>query len=287
MCHLFYYYYSLQAIDITPTKDQKPRKSSAKQQRHAESELASGPAQQRKKETSPSSPARSSRHKVLYPPLKLKQRRNLSTLPLPGQLLPPISASADREEAEVKRENKTLLAPDSTTGSVRQLKSRHPIPKLDPSCLPQHQVLLQHMVSDNMAPTKCRKSSGKLSQSAKQEAGSKPQTDTTASSSELSGLPLKRDEAQLGLSNLPSSRYEGSRERMPSSGPLRLDKMKLAEGVSLLDPPADDKMYLRSDLPGLSTDLKPIQSGAAVPLYSLGQVIAGPPQVTPSVPPQN
>ncbi|TWW60027.1 uncharacterized protein C2orf81 homolog [Takifugu flavidus] len=270
-----------QVTDITPTKEQKPRKSTAKQQRKADVELASSSPQQRKKETSLSSAARSSHPKVLYPPLKLKkQKMNLSTAPAPGQLLPPIAAAADREDVEVKREDKTLLAPDSTTGSVRQLKSRYPIPKLDPSLLPQHQVLLQHMVSDSIA-AKCQKSSRRPSQLAKEEAVSKHQTEMMASSSELSGLFLKRDEPELRLSNLCSPTVEGSRDRMPPSGPLRLDNMKLAEGVSLLDPPADDRMHLQSDLPGLSTDLKPILSDAAVPLYSLEQVIAGPPQVTP------
>lgn len=68
---------------------------------------------------------------------------------------------------------------------------------------------------------------------------------------------------------------------MLSSGPLTLDKMKLAEGVLLLDPPAEgEKKYLQSELIGLATKLNPIQSGAAVPLYSMEQVIAGPPQVT-------
>lgn len=269
--------------DVTPTKEQKPRKSTAKQQRTAEIELASSSPQQRKKETSLSSAARSSHPKVFYPPLKLKkQKMNLSTAPAPGQLLPPIAAAAGREDVEVKREDKSLLAPDSTTGSVRQRKSRHPIPKLDPSLLPQHQVFLQHMVSDSIA-AKCQKSSRRPSQLAEQEAVSTHPTETTASSSELPGLFLKRDEPEPRLCNSRSSTLEGSRDRMPPSGPLRLDKMKLAEGVSLLDPPADDKVHLQSDLPGVSTDLKPILSDAAVPLYSLEQVIAGPARVTPSV----
>lgn len=273
--------------DITPTKEQKPKKSTAKQQRKAEIELAVGSPQQRKKETSLSSAARSSHPKVFYPPLKLKKEKmNLPTAPAPGQLLPPIAAAAGREGVEVKREDKSLLAPDSTTGSVRQRRSRHPIPKLDPSLLPQHQVVLQHVVSDSIA-AKCQKSSRRPSQLAEEEAVSKHQTETTASSSELPGLLLKRDEPESRLSNIRSSTLEASRDRMPSSGPLRLDKMKLAEGVSLLDPPADDKMHLQSDLPGLSTDLRPILSDAALPLYSLEQVIAGPPQVTPSVQTQN
>lgn len=271
--------------DITPTKEQKPKKSTTKQQRKAEIELAGGSPQQRKKGTSLSSAARSSHPKVFYPPLKLKKEKmNLPAAPAPGRLLPPIAAG--REDVEVKREDKSLLAPDSTTGSVRQRRSRHPIPKLDPSLLPQHQVVLQHMVSDSIA-AKCQKSSRRTSQLAEEEAVSKHQTETTASSSELPGLLPKRDEQESRLSNLRSSTLEGSRDRMPSSGALRLDKMKLAEGVSLLDPPADDKTHLQSDLPGLSTDLKPILSDAALPLYSLEQVIAGPPQVTPSVQTQN
>lgn len=262
----------------------------ARQQCHAKKELSSSPPQPGKKETSLSSPARSSHSKVPgpCPPLKLKkQKMNLPTRPLPGQLLPPITPSTEREDVEIKSENTTILAADATTGSSHKLKSHPPIPKLDPSCLPQHRVLLQHMVLDNIMPKQCLKSSGKPSQLAKLEAVSKHQRQKTASSSDLSELFLKRDEADLRLSNSSSFTYEGSRKRMSSSEPLRLDKMKLADGVSLLDPPVDDKDYLQSNLPGLSTDLNPIQSVAAMPLYSLEQVIAGPPQVTPLFQPQN
>lgn len=274
--------------DVTQTGEKKSDQSMARQQCHAEKELSSSPQQPRKKETSLSSPARSSHSKVPgpCPPLKLKrQKMNLPTRPLPGQLLPPISPSTEGEDVEVKSENTTMLA--ATTGSSHQLKSHPPIPKLDPSCLPQNRILLQHMVLDNIMPKQCLKSSGKPSHLAKLEAVSKHQREKTASSSDLSELFLRRDEADLRLSNSSSFTYEGSRKIMSSSGPVRLDKMKLADGVSLLDPPADDKDYLQSNLPGLSTDLNPIQSVAVMPLYSLEQVIAGPPQVTPLFQPPN
>lgn len=272
--------------DVTQTEEQKSDQSMARQQCHAEKELSSRPPQPRKKEISLSSPVRSSHSKVPgpCPPLKLKkQKMMIPTRPLQGQLLPPITPSTEREEN--KSENTTTLA--ATTRSSHQLKSHPLIPKLDPSCLPQHRVLLQHMVLDNIMPKQCLKSSSKPGQLAKLEAVSKYQREKTASSSDLSELFLKRDEADLRLSNSSSFTYEGSRKRMLSSGPLSLDKMKLADGVSLLDPPVDDKDYLQSNLPGLSTDLNPIQSVAVMPLYSLEQVIAGPPQVTPLFQPQN
>lgn len=276
--------------DITQAEEQKPEKSTSKQQRNAATQLAYSSPHQHKKGTTLSSPARSDQGKVPCPcpPLKLKkQKMNLTPRPLPGQLLPPITTSPEREEVELKRESKPLLAPNSMTGSLLPLRNQRPIPKLDPNHLPQHCVFPQHMILDNVTPPICQKSSGKPSQLTKLEPISKPQTEMATSSSDDSGMLLKRDETDFRLDQLSSSTYGRSRERMSSSGPLTLDKMKLAEGVSLLDPPADEKNYLQSKPPGLATNLNPIQSDAAVPLYSVEQVIAGPPQVTPLFQHQN
>lgn len=262
--------------DITPAEEQKPEKSASKRQQSAATQLATSP-HQHKKGASLSSPAKSGQVKVQT--LK-KQKVNLTGQPLPGQLLPPISTSPKREEEEVKGENKSLLTPSSTTGSFPLLRNQRPIPKLDPSQLPQHCVFPQHVVVGKKTPTINQKSAGKSSHSAKLEQVSKPQTETATSSSDFSGTFPKRDEADVKLDRLCCSTYKRSRERMPSSGPLTLDRMKLAEGVSLLDPSADEKSSLQSKFIGLATKLNPIQSDTAVPLYSVEQVIAGPPQVT-------
>lgn len=268
--------------DITQAEEQNPEKSTSNGQRNAATQVAVSSPQQHKKGASLSSPARRGQIKVPCPPLKLKKQTvNLTGRTLPGQLLPPISTSPKREEEEVKSENKSLLTPSSTTASLPLLRNQRPIPKLDPSQLPQHCVFLQHMVLDNKTPTISQKSSGKPIHLAKLEPVNKSQMAIATSASNYSGTFLKRDETDVKLDHLSCSTYGHSRERMPSSGPLTLDKMKLAEGVSLLDPSTDEKSYVQSKLIGLATKLNPIQSDAAVPLYSVEQVIAGPPQVTP------
>lgn len=269
-------------VDIIQAEAQKPAKSISKQQRNAVTQLACSSPPLHKKGTSLSSPPRSLQGKApcVCPPLKLKkQKMVISPRPQPCQLLPPISTAPEREEVEVKSENRPLLAPSSTTGPLLRLRNQRPIPKLDPSHLPQHCVFPQHMVLDSITPIS-QKSSRKPSQLSKLVPVFKSQTEMATSSSDYSGMFLKRDEAAGRLDHLSSSTYGHSRERTPSLGPLTLDKMKLAEGVSLLDPPADEKNYLQSKLLGLATKLNPIQSGTAVPLYSVEQVIAGPPQVT-------
>lgn len=71
----------------------------------------------------------------------------------------------------------------------------------------------------------------------------------TTSSSDYSGMFLKKDEAAVRLTDhLSSSTYGHNRKRMLSSGPLTLDKMKLAEGVLLLDPPAEEKKNCSQNL---------------------------------------
>lgn len=273
--------------DTTQTEEQKPEKLKSKQLQNAATQLPFSFPHQHKKGTSLSSPDRSSQGKVLSPcpPLKLKkQKMKLTPRPLPGHLLPPITTSPERKEVEVKSENKQHL---DTKGFLLQLRNQRTIPKLDLSHLPQHCIVPQHVVLDNITPTTCQKSSGKPSQLAKLEPVSKAQTEVATTSNDYSGMFLRRDEADISLDYLSSSTYGRSRERMQSSGPPTLDTMKLAEGVSILDPQADDNKYLQSKLLGVATKLNPIQSDAAVPLYSVEQVIAGPPQVTPLFQHQN
>lgn len=274
--------------DITQPTGPKPDESTARRRCNAVTQLARSSPQQHKKDSSLSGTDRNGHFKVLRPPLPLKpkkQKINLTSRPLPGQLLPPITASAERDDIKVKGESKALLAPNKT-GSLHRPKNHCPIPKLDPSCLPQHCILPQHVVLENIKPTKSQKPSGKQSQSAKLEPVRKRQTEWTTASSGPLGTFLTRDESDLSQSKFSSSTFERSRERMTSSGPLRLDEMVLAEGVSLLDPPRDGKSCLQWKPPGVCMNLNPIQSEAVVPLYSVEQVVAGPPQVIPLSQPQ-
>lgn len=269
--------YFPQAADVTQAEKQTPAQSTTKQQCEGATQITHIPPQQHQREAILSS-------RITVPPLKLKEKKLNSTSPrLPVRLLPPITTSAKREEVKVK--HRKLSAPQSTTGSLHQLRNQRPIPKLDPSCLPQLCVFPQHAVLDNIQPTKCQKPSGRLSQLTKLEPVREHHLDSATSSRDLSGTFLKRDEADLSLGYSSISTYKHSRERTGSSGRLSLEKIKLAEGVSLLDP--DNKIYLPSKLPSLSTKLNPIQSDAALPLYSVEQVIAGPPQVKPLIQPQN
>lgn len=151
-------------VDITQAKAQKPAKSTSKHQRIAVTQLTCSSPLQHKKGTSLSSPARSAQGKVPCPcpPLKLKKQKMILTpRPLPDQVLPPITTAPEREEVEVKSENKPLLASNSTTGSLLRLRNQRPIPKLDPSHLPQHCVFTQHLVLDNITPKICQKSKKK------------------------------------------------------------------------------------------------------------------------------
>uniref|UniRef100_A0A8C4IUR6 Uncharacterized protein n=1 Tax=Dicentrarchus labrax TaxID=13489 RepID=A0A8C4IUR6_DICLA len=231
---------------------------SVKQQCNVMAQANSSPKTS-EKQTSPRRPVRDKRYKLLSPrpslniDLEKKQQIILPPKPVPRKSLPPLSCSAEKQDVEGK--NKTPSVSNRTTGSLHQHKDYQRIPRLDPSSLPRHFIFPQYEILDNnCAKPNSKKPSG---QSKLEPRYNKKQTEWTVTSLK----PLTR---------------------MVSSGPLRLETMELAKGVSLLEPQAVDINSFKFKLPAPSTKLRLIQSDAAVPLFSVEQVTTGPPpQVTP------
>lgn len=225
------------------------------------------------------------------PPPKLNQNKkqiiNSPPQSVPARLLPALPQSAERQNMKAQSEKEIHSAPNHMRGSLHQNKNHRPIPRLDPSHLPQHCILPEYVILGNKKPIQYQRTLEKPSELAKLEQISHQQTmGTVVTLKPLRGSRdppdrfQKRKEADHRLNNF-SSTLRHSREAMVSSGSLRLDKMKLAEGVSVIDPQSDDDNALKSNLPFVSTKLRPIQSDAAKPRYSVEQVTAGPPsQVT-------
>ncbi|XP_051279732.1 uncharacterized protein C2orf81 homolog [Dicentrarchus labrax] len=277
---------SQQEVDIGQVPVQT--EPSVKQQCNVMAQANSSPKTS-EKQTSPRRPVRDKRYKLLSPrpslniDLEKKQQIILPPKPVPRKSLPPLSCSAEKQDVEGK--NKTPSVSNRTTGSLHQHKDYQRIPRLDPSSLPRHFIFPQYEILDNnCAKPNSKKPSG---QSKLEPRYNKKQTEWTVTSlkplTSSQDRPEKfqrRKDADLWQKKL--SPYRHRREGMVSSGPLRLETMELAKGVSLLEPQAVDINSFKFKLPAPSTKLRLIQSDAAVPLFSVEQVTTGPPpQVTP------
>lgn len=237
-------------------------------------------------DTSPRRPVRDKLFKVLNPrpSPKVDQKKtmqiHLPPKPIPCKLLPPLSRSAGKKAVEVEGKNRIRSVLNHSTGSLYQQKDYQPIPRLDHSSLPQHSIFPQCEILDsNYRKPNYNKPTGL---SKLESRSNKLQTEWTVtslkpltSSKDHLERIQKRNKADVGLKK--SSPCTHRKEGMVFSGPLRLEAMKLAKGVSLLDPQAVDSNSFKFNPPALSSKMRLIQSDAAVPLFSGEQLTTGPP----------
>lgn len=244
---------------------------------------------QSEKEISPSKPVGDRRYKVLSPRSptqinrKKQQQNHLPPKLVPSKFLPSLSCSSEKKNMEAEGESRAQSVYNQTTGSLHQHKDYHSIPKLNHSCLPRHCIVPQYEILDNNNTKHDSKKPRGLSKL--EPRYNKQQTKWTVTSSkpltDYKNQPAeRRNEADVLLRKSFPSRHR--KEVMTSSGLLRLDTMDLAKGVSLRDPQAAEIKPLKFKPQAQSTKLRPIQSDAALPLFSVDHFTScPPPQVTP------
>ncbi|TNN28925.1 putative protein C2orf81 [Liparis tanakae] len=255
---------------------------------HVTAQTKSSPKQS-EKETSPSMRVSSECHEALSPrpapKIERKKKQWVHLPPVPSKLLPRLSCSAEKRDVHVEGHNSIHSLHDHTTGSSYHRKTEQPIQKLDPSCFPRHCVFPQYEIVDyNDTKPNSKKPSGL---STVKPRHSKQRTDCTVSS--LKQLPSSKDqsttfrrtdEAGVLMKTLSPSRQR--KDRMLSSGSLRMDTMVWAKGVSLSDSQEVGINTHKCNPPAKSTKPRPIRSDVAVPMLSVDQVTTDPPpEVTP------
>ncbi|XP_054867141.1 uncharacterized protein C2orf81 homolog isoform X2 [Amphiprion ocellaris] len=212
-------------------------------------------SRQTKKETSPQRLVTDIRkhYKVVDPctPPKTdqKKRQQVNSPPKHFQrkLLPPLSCSTEKWDVEVQGKNMRR-----SVRSPHQQKSWQHIPKLDKLSLPRHCLFPQYEIVDNNdTKSNLMKS---IERSRLEPRFNKQQTERTLPS--LKPLTSSKDQPKMFqgqsednvlLKKLSPSRHR--KEQMKLSGPLRLDTMVLAKGVSLLDPQSVELNPLKCNNP--------------------------------------
>ncbi|XP_017283412.1 pollen-specific leucine-rich repeat extensin-like protein 1 isoform X2 [Kryptolebias marmoratus] len=224
----------------------------------------------------PRSPAKTNRKK--------DKQANTPPKKVPVKMLPSLSGYVKKNDVEVKDNNMKDTALKDKAPSACHLKKRQPIPKLDPSRLPQRYLFPEYEIVDQTKP-KPRKPAGlprlepKLNKVQSEMKVSSPKPPVSFQDQPEKPQKRREDDARL-------SKHE--KERRGSSGSLRLDVKVPARGVSLLDSQAVGSSPFKCDYPSQPTKMKPIPSAVAVPLFSVDQVTAGPPpRVTPLIQSKN
>ncbi|XP_069555766.1 uncharacterized protein C2orf81 homolog [Brachyistius frenatus] len=214
---------------------------------------------------------------------KKKQQFNLPPKIVPCKLLPSLSCST-KKDVEVESKSKGQSVSNRMTGSISQHKNSQPIPRLDPSCLPQHYITPQFEIVDNNNTKPDTKKPSGLSRLELRK--NKQQTEQTVKS--LQPLTSSKDQPEKFKKRNEEDVYPRKlslytqRKEHIVPGPLRLDTTVLAKGVSLLDPQAVEMNPLKCIHPPQSTKLRPIRSNPALPLLSVDEFTSGPPPlVTP------
>jgi len=221
-------------------------------------------------------PVSSECHEALSPrpPPKIERKKKqwVHLPPVPSKLLPRLSCSAEKRDVDVEGHNSIHSLHNHTTGSSYHRKTDRPTQKLDPSCLPRHCVFPQYeIVDDDDTKPNSKKPSGL---STREPRHSEQRTDCTVTSL------TQRPSSGVWLKTLSPSRQR--KDRMLSSGSLRLDTMVFAKGVSLLDSQEVGINTHKCNPPTKSTKPRPTRSDVAEPMLSVDQVTTDPPpQVTP------
>lgn len=193
---------------------------------------------------------------------------------------PPLFGSSEKKnvevEVEVEDEDKDSVASKTTLAHRR--KDLHPIPKLDPKRLPRHCISPEYEIVDNdFSKRSPRKSCvlPRLEPKLTKQKSNRAEISSKTISKEPPERFQKKNDDKIHLPKQDKERYK-------LFGPLRLDTMILAKGVSLLDSQAAQSIPPKMSYPSQATNLKPISSDVAVPIYSVDQVAAAStPRVTP------
>ncbi|XP_013863757.1 uncharacterized protein C2orf81 homolog [Austrofundulus limnaeus] len=189
---------------------------------------------------------------------------------VPVKVQPSLSSSVTKNNEEVKSNSTDDTAFKDKATSV-YLENSRPIPKLDPSRLPQRYIFPEYEIVDPIKPTP-KRHGGLPRLEPKSDKSLKP----PVSSKDQPKMLQKRSENNVCLS-------EDEKER-EASGSLRSDMKVLAKSVSLLDSRAVKGSPVKLVYPSESTKMMPIRSDVSVPMFSVDQVTAGPPpRVTPLI----
>ncbi|XP_068167783.1 uncharacterized protein C2orf81 homolog [Antennarius striatus] len=251
-------------------------------------EIHSLPKQSQMK-TSPGKPLIEKSRKVSTPcPLPRiyqKKKQNLPPRPVQGTILPPLSSLSGKTDMAIKPKSRSSSVSKRTPRSLYQHKDHQTIPKLDSLHLCQNRILIEYKILDN---TYTKISSNKFRLTKLEQRPKKQKAE--GKSAFMKSLTSSEDRPEMfhmeNETDYWSKKWSLSRQSVEGtlhSTPVRLDEMKLAQGVDLLDPQAVDTNSLKIESPPVSTKLRMMPSDKVVPLYSVEEVTGGlPPQVTSS-----